>query len=398
MAKRTWTLLNVAEDQFVEKLELTSKDVDGVPEGLSIIKRRLYGGMRDGVDVIEVDNGAFRFVVVPTRGMGLWRATLGEVQLGWQAPVKGGPIHPSLVRLEAADGLGWMDGFDELLARCGLESNGSPVFNEAGVLRYPLHGKIQNIPAHQVEVSIDDSGEITISGVVDESRLFCGTVDDAELFGKKLRLTTSYTTKPGEPGVRIVDTVSNLSAVRGEFQMIYHINVGTPLVNAGSKLVAPVAKVAPRFLVEAEAIPTWDTYPAPAVGGHSACLYHDLLADASGRTHVLLHNAEATQGVSIFLNKNQLPCFTQWKNVQAVEDGYVTGLEPGTNFPNERPFEAKQGRVVTLQGGESRTFEFAIEAHADAKSIAAAKKDVLKLQAGREPEVLHEPNPEWSIT
>ncbi|MBN1590835.1 MAG: DUF4432 family protein, partial [Pirellulales bacterium] len=162
MAKRTWILLDVEDDQFVDEIQLTSADADGAPEGIKIVKRRLSGGLRDGVDVVEVDNGTFRFVVIPTRGMGIWRATLGPLQLGWQSPVKG-PVHPSLVNLQSPDGLGWLTGFDELLARTGLESNGSPVFDENGTLLYGLHGKIQNTPAHKVEVSIEDgSGEITV--------------------------------------------------------------------------------------------------------------------------------------------------------------------------------------------------------------------------------------------
>ena len=110
------------------------------------------------MDVIEVRHGEFRFTVVPTRGMGIWRAALGDLALGWKSPVHG-PVHPAFVHTERADGLGWIDGFDELLVRCGLESNGAPEFLPDGRLRYGLHGKIANIPAHKVEVAIDgDAG------------------------------------------------------------------------------------------------------------------------------------------------------------------------------------------------------------------------------------------------
>ena len=120
--------------------------------------------------MIEVRHGDFRFVVVPTRGMGIWRACLGDLRLGWKSPVRG-PVHPAYVRLGHPDGLGWLDGFDELLVRCGLESNGAPEFQPDGRLRYGLHGKIANIPAHKVEVAIDgDSGRIAIRGTVDEAR------------------------------------------------------------------------------------------------------------------------------------------------------------------------------------------------------------------------------------
>ena len=47
--------------------------------------------------------------------------------------------------------------------------------------------------------------------------------------------------------------------------------------------------------------------------------------------------------MSIKFNKRQLPCFTLWKNRQAAVDGYVTGLEPATNYPNPKPFEKEKG-------------------------------------------------------
>ncbi len=386
MAKKTWTLTDVDNNKYVEQIDLCPDDVAGSAGGYSVHKRTLRGGLRDGVDVIRVDNGHFRFTVIPTRGMGIWRASLGDVHLGWQSPTRG-PVNPCYVPLADPSGLGWLDGFDELLARCGLESNGAPDFDENGRLLYPLHGKIANIPAHKTEVTIDgDTGEISVSGEVDEMRLFFN----------KLRLRTTYTTKPGQAGVTITDTVSNVSAEPNELQLLYHINFGVPLLDADSKLVAPVAKVSPRDAIAAEKINTWDSYDPPTPGVGELCNFFELVADAKGNTRVLLHNAAAKHGVSLLFNKTQLPYFTQWKNYQAAADGYVTGLEPGTNFPNRRGFEEEKGRVDVLQPGESRQFQITIEAHASAASVEVARAAVAKLQEGTEPQVCQQPNPDWA--
>ncbi len=97
--------------------------------------------------------------------MGLWKARLGELQLGWRSPVHG-PVHPALVNLADEGGLGWLRGFDELLCRCGLESNGAPEYHANGTLRYGLHGRIANTPAHKVQVTVDgDTGEIAVVGI-----------------------------------------------------------------------------------------------------------------------------------------------------------------------------------------------------------------------------------------
>ncbi len=386
MAKKTWTLTDVDNNKYVEQIDLCPDDVAGAAGGYSVHKRTLRGGLRDGVDVIKVDNGNFRFTVIPTRGMGLWRASLGDVHLGWQSPARG-PVHPGYVRIAEPSGLGWLDGFDELLARCGLENNGAPDFDASGKLTYPLHGRIANLPAHKTEVTIDgETGEISVSGEVDETRLFFN----------KLRLQTTYTTKPGQAGVTITDTVSNVSAEPNELQLLYHINFGVPLLDCDSKLVAAVAKVAPRDAVAAERIADWDTYDPQTPGSSELCYFFELVGDASGRTRVLLHNAAGNHGVSLSFDKNQLPYFTQWKSRQAAADGYVTGLEPAINFPNVRGFEKEKGRVDTLQPGESRQFEITIEAHAASASVEAARAAVAKLQEGTELQICQQPNPDWS--
>jgi hypothetical protein len=386
MAKKSWTLTDVDRDQYTESIVLDATSVGGPATGYSVTKRTLHGGLREGVEVIEVNNGTFRFVLVPTRGMGLWKATLGSVQLGWRSPVKG-PVHPTFVHLNEASGIGWLDGFDELLVRCGLESNGAPEFNDRGALKYSLHGKIANLPAHKVEVTIDgDSGEISVTGVVDEARMF----------GNKLRLVSTVTTRPGQPGLSITDTVTNISAETSELELLYHINFGMPLVSPGAKVVLPVVKAAPRDQVAVGNVGQWDTYGPESPGLGEACFFFDLASAADGQTQAMLKNAAGNQGVSLKFNKNQLPCFTLWKNRQAAVDGYVTGLEPALNFPNGRSFEKKQGRVIGLGPGESKTFSLSLEAHPDVQSVAAAEQAVARLQAGVAPKILPQPDPQWS--
>ncbi len=388
MPKKTWILTDIDADIYQKHISLGPDHVGGSARGYSVIKRTLRGGRRDGVDVVEVDNGRLRFVAVPTRGMGIWRASCGDVQLGWKSPVKG-PVHPAFVPMWEPSGLGWISGFDELLARCGLESNGAPEFLPSGVLRYPLHGHIANIPAHKVEVSIDgDSGEIALTGVV----------EDARLFSNKLRMTTTIRTRAGSSAMTVSDEITNISAEPGELELLYHINFGVPLLTPGAKVVLPVKKAAPRDVVAAANVPEWNVYGPETPGLGEACFFFDLLADDAGRTRALLRSAAGNQGVSVMFNKGQLPYFTLWKNRQAAADGYVTGLEPGVNFPNRKSFEKEKGRVVALAPGETRRFDVTIEAHADAASVAAAEKAVATIQGNVAPEICRQPDPHWSVS
>src|SRR5437763_1818878 len=65
------------------------------------------------------------------------------------------------------------------------------------------------------------------------------------LFGPHLHLTTSYTTVPGSARLVVHDVVENRSSQPAELQMLYHCNVGAPFLEAGSRVVAPVAELSP---------------------------------------------------------------------------------------------------------------------------------------------------------
>lgn len=388
MAWKTWTLTDLARDLHVDQLHVGPRDVGGPAVGYSVRKRTLAGGLRQGVDVVEVDNGSLRFTVVPTRGMGLWKAKLGDLEIGWRSPVQG-PVHPHYVPLDEASGLGWLQGFDELLVRCGLESNGGPVHDERGQLRYPLHGRIANLPAHHVELSIDgQSGEIAVQGVVDEARLY----------GQKLRLTSTVFTRVGESKLRVVDEVTNLSAEPGELQLLYHVNFGLPLLDAGAHVVLPAKTVVPCNARAAEGVGGWYHYLQEEVGYTEQVYFFELLGDRGGQTRALLRNAHGNHGASLSYNTAELPCFTIWKSTQMAADGYVTGLEPATNYPNARTFEEAQNRVIRLAGGESRRFNLELEIHGNAESVAAAEKAIQVLQGDTKPTVFDQPAAPWSVT
>jgi hypothetical protein len=246
---------------------------------------------------------------------------------------------------------------------------------------------VANLPAHRVEVSVDgDSGEITVTGVVDEVRFHFN----------KLRLTSKIITKVGEPGFRVVDEVTNLGGTTGELQMLYHVNFGPPILDAGAQVVVPVKVMVPRDARAAEDNNTWANYKAATPGFVEQCYFFSLNADPSGQTQVLLKNAHSMAGVSLKWPVKQLPCFTIWKDTMAEADGYVTGIEPGTNFPNPRSYEAEQNRVVKLAPGASRTFELTVVGHPNAESVSAAEKQVAAIQGDHKPQFFDKPQKGWT--
>lgn len=383
--KKTWTLTDVERDVYVSSCHLGPADVDRELSDFAIRKRTLRGGVRDGVDVVEIDNGALKLAVVPTRGMGIHRASCGDVQLGWQSPVHG-PVHPRYVPQDEASGIGWLSGFDEFLVRCGLEYCGAPEWNDAGKLIHPLHGRIANLPAHYVEVSVDPATrELEVVGIVDEARMF----------SNKLRLKSTLRTTLGSPSFTVTDEITNLSSAPGELELLYHINQGAPLAVPGSRFAAAVQTLVPKDAAAARDIPTWHTYP-PAAHAPEMVHFFELLAGDDGWTKTMLAAPGDKQGLAVSFDRRQFPLFTLWKNPLPAADGYVTGLEPCINLPHVKSFEKSQGRVAVLQPGETRRFDIRIEALTSADAVAQTQAEIDALQKRATPTIHQEPQRGWS--
>ncbi|MBM3955364.1 MAG: DUF4432 family protein [Planctomycetes bacterium] len=346
---------------------------------------RIRGGRGDGMLVVELAAGATSAIVLPDRGLGIWKAWSGPTELGWQSPVAG-PVHPRGVPLMEPSGLGWLDGFDELVARCGLVSNGAPDFDAAGRLLHPLHGRIANLPAHAVEVVIDDkAGTVELAGAVDETRFHFHA----------LRMSTRIVVHADRPLVTWTDEVTNLSDRPTTMQMLYHVNLGPPLLGAGAELLAAVDEVAPRDTAAMPDGPTWRSFEAPRAGRPEEAHFARIRPDDQGTAEAVLLAPGGREGARLAWFAESLPCFTLWKNQTGNADGYVTGLEPGTNFPNPRSFEESQGRVVTLAPRAAVQFDLALE-HVSGARLDEVRTRIAAL-AARRPTTIHPaPRSGWS--
>ncbi len=386
------TLLSVAENRSAQALTISSKDVTpNAAHPWNIEVKRLHGGKQEGVTLVIVDNGVLKITLIPTRGMGIQEVRRAGVRIGWDSPVKE-IVHPQFVNMTARGGLGWLDGFTEFVVRCGLENNGQPgpdrfinnVGDEAS-MDLTLHGKIANQPAQEVEIVVDKKHpfRITVRGIVNERMLF----------GPKLELMTELTTTPGAATFQIKDVVTNRGAGPEEFQMLYHVNVGKPVLEAGARFEAPVAKVTPYNKNAGRDVATWNQYLAPTTGYVEQVYLLEPLANKEGRTTILLANQAGTHGTSIRYQVKELPYLTLWKNTGADADGYVTGLEPGTNYPNRRSVERQAGRVPKLAGGVSYSMSLEFGVHLGTKEVDAVRAEVQAIQGDRKPVLVTAPTP-----
>jgi hypothetical protein len=225
-----------------------------------------------------------------------------------------------------------------------------------------------------------------------------GDVHEVRFHHQHLRLRSTLTVRPGEAGFAIHDEVANLSGWPATMQLLYHYNLGPPVLASGASVIAPIMELSPRNRRAAEGIESWDSYAAPAPTTEQV-YFATMHARPDGSTMALLKSVDGTLGASVHWNRAQLPCFSLWKNANTLDDGYVTGLEPGTNFPNPRRFEADCGRTVALAPGETRTFDLSFAFHVGADEVRAAVNEIETLRKSSEPpRILRSPQVgRWSM-
>ena len=371
-------LTSLAGDDLGESWDATTDEVTPkCPHAWNITKTTLHGGRQEGVELITVNNGKMKIVLCPTRGMSILSVTMGDIELRWDSPVKD-IVHPQFVDLDTRGGLGWLHGFNEFMCRCGLESNGGPgidkFINNMGdeaELQLTLHGRIANIPAREVEVVVDRKAPWAIH--------IKGQVDEKILFGPKLELHTELVVVPGATTFALNDEIRNVGAQDQEFEILYHANFGAPLLEANAQVIVAAKTVKPINDRAAAELDNWSVYSGPQTGFIEQVYLIEPQVDDDGRTTAILHNAAGDKAASLRWSVDELPYLTVWKNTAAVADGYVTGIEPGTNFPNPRPVEREAGRVPVLVPGASHRMQLEFGIHSGKDNVAAAVEAVRKI-------------------
>ena len=349
-------------------------------QNFKVQQQILHGGKQEGSKVITITSPNFSIALSPTRGMGLLHADGNGVHLGWNSPVKE-VVNPAYMNLESRNGLGWLEGFNEMVVRCGYEWTGHPVTADGQI--YTLHGKAQNTPASYVEVQIDDQAPhaIHIRGLIKES-----TFKKADL-----QTMTELTYVPGETSFKLHDVLTNQADYAHDYQIIYHSNFSQPILEEGAQFLAPVSEVSPFNDYAVKGLNTWKTYLGPTKGFDEMVFNLKPLADAKGQTLAALINKAGTKGVSIEFNTSQLPVLTLWKNTDTLKQGYVTGIEPGTSYAYPVTIERAQKRVKQLQPGQSVTFDLTYSLLSNANQIKQTQQRIDSIQSKQKVNVVNTP-------
>lgn len=380
MAK-TWVLTSAEGGIEQGNWRISSDQLNVKGQQFSIEQIVLHGGKQEGSKVIKITSkNGLTIALSPTRGMNLLYADGFGVHMGWSSPVKE-VVNPAFINLESRNGLGWLEGFNEMVVRCGYEWTGHPVTADGQI--YTLHGKVGNTPASQVSVDVSETApyEIRIRGLVKESTF------------KKADLQTEMELRyiPGSNSFSLHDVLTNHADYPHDYQIIYHSNFGKPILEQGARFITPHENVSPFNDYAKAGLKEWQTYAGPTKGFDEMVFNIKPLADANKQTVAALLNKAGDKGVAISYNTEQLPVLTMWKNTDTEKQGYVTGIEPGTSYAYPVTIERQQKRVKQLQPGQSTRFDLTYTLLHNGSQVADVEKRVKEIQGSKTPQAIETP-------
>lgn len=369
-------------DRIIQKgdWQISNKNISPDAPPFTIENVILKGGKQDGSELLTIKSEGLTINLSPTRGLGIVNVEGNGIRLGWDSPVKE-IVNPKYINLESRGGAGWLDGFNEMMVRCGFEWTGHAV--QADGMMYTLHGRAQNTPVSKLFVEVEDQAPftITIRGLIKENTF------------KKSNFETWVAIRhvPGSKEFTVHDILTNLSDYDRDYQIIYHSNFGTPILEQGAKFVAPVKEISPFNEYAATGLKNWQTYQGPTKGFDEMVYNIFPYSDANNQTQVMLTNNASDKGVGIAFNTQQLPVLTLWKNTDTLKQGYVTGIEPGTSFAYPVTIEREQKRVPQLGAGKSTEFILTYSLLSNKEEVVNYDAKIKAIQGNKQTKVVEEP-------
>ncbi len=304
-----------------------------------IEEHRLVGGKGDGLRLLQVRNGkGLDFTVSADRCADISRLSFRGINMGYFSPC--GYVHPAYYD-DKEDGFlkSFTAGF---LTTCGLRAVGAACTDEGE--RLPTHGTIANTPAEHVYWE-----------ELENKLVIRATMKDERIFSHKLVLHREIVCFLEENRLEIHDRIENRGDMITPAMIMYHMNMGYPLLSENAVVHIPSEKVVARDARAAEDVDTWNQMLSPQPNFAEQCYFHSF----AERGVAAIYNPDVQVGLAIRFDPKQLTHFTQWKMMG--ERDYVLGLEPGNCHPNGRDVMRKEGTLTELAPGESVVYDVRVD-------------------------------------
>ena len=178
----------------------------------SLRRYTVTDGAERGLEIIDCDNGTLRFLINVTKACDMMQLYHKGQNMSFIS--KNGFMKRELPFVNRFEG--------GMLYTCGLDSVGEREGFEE-------HGSLHNTPAQILRAECGEEG-IVIEAVL----------RDTAVFGKNLVLRRKITSAIGSDRVKVEDRLTNENYFEEKYCLLYHVNIGYPMMDEGAKIVGDV--------------------------------------------------------------------------------------------------------------------------------------------------------------
>ncbi len=270
-------------------------------QAASVRRYEMTEGKERGLRVLDCDNGKIRFLLNESKALDVMQLYHEGQNVSFIS--KNGFTAREIPFASRFEG--------GMVYTCGLDSVGA----REG---YDLHGSLHNIPARVTRVCCDEKG------IAAEAE-----ISDTALFAKNLVLCRKIYSAFGSDTLEISDTLENRGACAEAYCLLYHVNVGYPMLDAGARVEGDVSQVIPRTVWAEKQIALREEISMPEAGVEETCCFLKF-----GQPKASLVNEKLGKKFSLAWSGDTLPHFVQWKSMASGD--YALGLEPCTTELDDR--------------------------------------------------------------
>lgn len=165
------------------------------------------------------------------------------------------------------------------------------------------------------------------------------------MFGHKIKLEREITSEAGHNTIQIKDVITNFGFEPCPYMILYHMNLGYPLLDEDAELVIDPLKTEPRNTEAESGISDFRSFIKPEKGFKEQVFCHTMKASDNSETSVMLLNKKLNMALQITFSTHQLPYLIQWKMMGSGE--YVLGLEP-SNVPGKNRVALRNENILPI--------------------------------------------------
>lgn len=261
----------------------------------------LTEGRGVGLDVIDCDNGKLRFLLNVTKGLDVM-----------QLYHKGENVSFLSKNAFSARETGFLSRFEGgMLYTCGLDSVG-------GREGYELHGTYHNMTAEVTRAECNEDG-ITVEAIIRSTALF----------GRNLVMYRRVSTAIGGETLSIEDRLVNRGFGNADYCILYHVNVGYPMLDDGATIEADVLENTTRSAWSETHKATFLNMESPLPCKEETCYFLKL-----AEPKVSLTNKKNGKRFTLTYSGDTLPAIIEWKSMACGD--YALGLEPASTYLDDK--------------------------------------------------------------